>query len=298
MAPAHGHSRPSPAVGPGSTLPLVHGLGPATVASAVAAAAVVLASAMGLAAGSDRYLQSQSVLVSQGADAANLIAVLLVLVALWLAHRGSINALLLWPGALFYMTYADVPYLIGAPFTPLLFVDVVAFLAAAYALASLATGTDGTVLAERFAHAPAKAVGTILTVIGVLAYAGLVSTAIGAFGNSATEEAWRGHWVADWILGAPVLIMGGVLLWAKRPFGYTAAPGLLLVSALGGVIFAVAAVADNLFEGIRTDPAVVVVHLIIGAASAAVMIWFLIAPTRAERGQRLRLRPGAASGAA
>ncbi|HKU10777.1 MAG TPA: hypothetical protein VJQ61_06060, partial [Sinomonas sp.] len=109
-------------------------LGQTTAASLVAATTAVLASAFGLAAGAGRYAQSQSVLVSQGADVANLIAVLLVLVALWLAIRGSLTALLLWPGGLFYLAYAYIPYLIGAPFTPLLFADVVAFLAAAHAL--------------------------------------------------------------------------------------------------------------------------------------------------------------------
>lgn len=259
-----------------------HGLGHATVASLIAGAAVVVASALGWGSGAGRYAQSQSVLVSQGADAANLIAVLLVLAALWLARRGSLTALLLWPGGLFYLAYAFVPYLVGAPFTPLLFDDVVAFLAAAYALAALATGIDGMALRDRFSAAPARTVGAILAVIGVLAYAGLVGTAIGALGSSATESAWRGHWVADWILGTPVLIMGGVMLWARLPFGYTAAPGLLLVSALGGVVFAVAAAVDNLTGGIRTDVSVIVVHLVISAASLAVLAWFLAAAHRAS----------------
>lgn len=280
-----------------TTLPIKHGLGRATVASLVTATAVVLASTIGLAS-TGRYAQSQSVLLSQGADAANLIAVLLVLAALWLARRGSQAALLLWPGGLFYLAYAYVPYLVGAPFTPLLFANVVAFLAAAYALASLLTGIDGAAIRERFSGAPARAVGAILAAIGVLAYAGLVVTAIGAFGSSATEAGWRGHWVADWILGTPVLIMGGILLWARRPFGYTAAPGLLLVSALGGVVFAVAAVTDNLSGGIRTDLSVVVVHLVISAASLAVLAWFLSATHRtAAKIRKPRLRPGAASGA-
>lgn len=262
-------------------LPVRHGLGHGTVASLTAGAALLLASGAGLAAGPARYVQSQSVLVSRGADAANLIAVLLVAAAPWLARRGSLAALLLWPGALFYVAYACLPYLIGAPFTPLLFAHVVAFLAAAYALASLATGIDGTALREHFAVAPARAVGAILAVIGVLAYAGLLSTAIGAFGSGATEAAWRGHWAADWILGTPALIAGGVLLWARRPFGYTVAPGLLLVSALGGVVFAVAAVVDNLSGGIRTEGSVVVVHLVISAGALAVLAWFLTAPHRA-----------------
>ncbi|MGM9474239.1 hypothetical protein ACS5PJ_19800 [Pseudarthrobacter sp. YS3] len=137
------------------TLPSKHRLGQATVASLVAAAAIVLASTVGLA-DAGRYAQSQSVITPQGADAANLIAVLFVLAALWLARRGSLTALMLWPGGLLYLAYAYIPYLVGTPFTPLLFDDVVAFLAAAYALASLVTGIDGTAIRDRFVHRPGQ----------------------------------------------------------------------------------------------------------------------------------------------
>lgn len=263
-----------------TALPLRSGLGHATTASAITGAAVVLATAVGLIAGAERYAGSQSVLVSQGADVANLIAVVLMVVTMWLAHRGSITALLLWPGSLFYLAYAYLPYVVGAPFILLVLVDVVAFLAAAYGVTSLATGIDGGALRGRFAAAPARAVGAILTGIGVLAYAGLLVTAISTFGSE-PEAAWRGHWVADWVLGTPVLVVGGILLWSRRPFGYVAAPALLLVSALGGVVFAVAAVVDNLVGSIRTDVSVIVVHLVISAASLAVLVWFLVVPRRA-----------------
>ena len=76
-------------------LPVKRGPRQATVASLVAAMAVVLASAGGLAAGPGRYALSQSVLVSSGADA---IVALVLLVVLTLALRGSLTALLLWPG--------------------------------------------------------------------------------------------------------------------------------------------------------------------------------------------------------
>ncbi len=36
--------------------------------------------------------------------------VALVLTTMWMAPRGSLTALLLWPGGLFYLGYAMVPY--------------------------------------------------------------------------------------------------------------------------------------------------------------------------------------------
>lgn len=215
-----------------SNLATGRGLGQATIASVVGAVSVAAGSAGGLMAGAGRYRASQSVLVSAGADVANLIAVVLLIAVTWLAHRHSVVALLMWPGVLFYLSYAYVPYLVGAPFTPLVFAYVVVFLAATYGLISILTTLDLVELQQRFRFSHPRAVGGVLTVIGVLAYAGLVGTAVGAFGTSTTEAAWRGHWMADWVLGTPALLVGGVLLWARRPVGYSVAPGLLLVSVL------------------------------------------------------------------
>lgn len=257
-------------------------LGHAYAASLAAAAGVIVSSSVGMIGGAARYGASQSVLVSSGSDAANLIAVVLLLAAMGLARR-SLGALLLWPGSLFYLAYAYVPYLVGAPFTPLMFAYVLVFLASVYGLAGVLLAVDGPRVRERFTGAHARTVGGILAAVGILAYAGLVVTALGALGSPATEAAWRGHWVADWVLRTPVLVLGGIMLWARRPFGYVAAPGLLLVSALGGVVFAVAAVLDNSAGGPVTDGSVVVVHLVISAASLAVLVWHLTVLASARR---------------
>jgi hypothetical protein len=279
-------------------LPLRHGLGRAAAGSLVTGAAVVLASALGLFESAARYSASQSIPVSRGADAANLIVVVVLLVSMWLARRGSLVALLLWPGALFYLAYAYIPYLVGAPFTPLVFGYFVVFLASVYGLTALLFALDGDSLRQRFAAAHARTVGGILTAIGVLAYAGLVVTAIGTFDGGATEAAWRGHWVADWVVGTPALLLGGIMLWARRPFGYSVAPAMLLVSALGGVVFAAAAALDNFSGGLRTDWTVVVVHLVISAVSLAVLVWHLGALSPEKFASGPRREPGRRSGPA
>jgi hypothetical protein len=57
---------------------------------------------------------------------------------------------------------------------------------------------------------------------------------------------------------------------------------LLLVSGLGGVAFAVAAVLDNLGSGPQTEPAVIAVHLVISAVSFALLAWFVRGATREQ----------------
>ena len=52
-----------------------------------------------------------------GQDALNLLVGLPILLgSMWLARRGSLIGLLLWPGALFYVLYDYGYYVLGAPF--------------------------------------------------------------------------------------------------------------------------------------------------------------------------------------
>ena len=55
-----------------------------------------------------------------GHDAFNLVVgVPILLGGVWFARRGSLLAMLLWPGGLFYLLYTYAIYLIGAPFSGL-----------------------------------------------------------------------------------------------------------------------------------------------------------------------------------
>lgn len=257
-------------------IPLQAGLRHSTVASLVAVVFVAIASIAGIFAGPDRYAQSGTVLVSVGADVANLAVALMVAVACGLTWRGHAAALLVWPGGLFYLVYAIVPYLVGAPFAPLLLADVVAILAGADALAVLWAHIDRTDVSKRAAHAPTRTVGVFLVLIGVLAYVGLFVTMITEFSGNAPDPATRGHWLSDWVLGTPLLVIAGVMLTRRLPFGSVLAPGALAVSAIGGVAFAVAAMVNNLAGQLSTDPWVIVVHVVISTASAAMVVWYLV----------------------
>ena len=223
-------------------LPTIRSLSAAYLSSLAIAVGLVVASAAGLAG--DPYGTSALVLVSRGADAANLVLVLPILLgSMWLARRGSLIGLLLWPGALFYVLYAYVPYVVGAPFTALFFVHVGLVTLSAFTIIGILASIDAADVRQRLARAPARSVGGALVVIALLAYAGLIGVAISALGDPTTEAATRPLAVADWVVGTPVLVVGGLLLLGRAALGYVVAPGLLLVSGLGGVAFAIAAVA-------------------------------------------------------
>jgi hypothetical protein len=259
-------------------------LNPAYVSSLVMALGIALVCVVGSVwSAKSLYADSQLVLISRGADAANLVLLLPILLgSMWLARRGSLFGLLLWPGALFYALYAYLPYLVGAPFSWLFFVYVALVTLSAFTVIGILASVDTEDVRRRLAGAPARGAGAALVVISLAAYAGLTATAVGALGDPTREAATRPLAVADWALGTPVLLLGGVLLWLRVPLGYVAASGLLLVSGLGGVLFALAAVFDNLVSGPQTDPAVIAVHLVISALSLALLAWFVRGATREQ----------------
>jgi hypothetical protein len=255
-------------------LPTIRSLSGAYLSSSVIAVGLVVASAAGLAG--DPYGTSALVLVSRGADAANLVLVLPILLgSMWLARRGSLIGLLLWPGGLFYVLYAYVPYVVGAPFTALFFVHVGLVTLSAFTIIGILASIDAADVRQRLARAPARSVGGALVVIALLAYAGLIGVAIRALGDPTTEAATRPLAVADWVVGTPVLVIGGLLLLGRAALGYVVAPGLLLVSGLGGVAFAIAAVVDNVLGSPQTEPAVIAIHLVIATISIGLLAYFV-----------------------
>lgn len=279
------------------SLPLKRRLGQARAASLVAAAAAVPASAFGLGTGAGRYASSQSVLVSQGADMANLIAVLLVLVALWLASRGSRTALLLWPGGLLSgLRPRPVPGRRPVHTAALRRCRGLPRCRLRPGVSRYGNRRDGPRRTVLHGPGPSRRRHSGCHRRSRLRLARLhrdrrlrQQRDRGCLARALGRRLDPGHTSLD---------HGGILLWARRPFGYPPAPGPLLASALGGVVFAASAFVDNLVGGIQTDPSVVV-HLVINAASAAVLVWFLVAPSPARADfPKPCLRHGAAPGAA
>lgn len=257
----------------------------AAAGSLLVCAGVVVASTSGLVAGERLTGESALVLVSRGADAANLLLVPLVIGAMWSALRGSLVGMLIWPGALFYCLYAYVPALVGAEFSWLFFVHVGLVTGSAFTVIGIVGCMDTETVRGGWSPRAARVIGAALATIALAAFAGLAASALGALGDPGREAAMRPLAVADWAVGTPALLAGGVLLWLRAPMGYAAAPGLLLVSALGGAVFAMAAVIDNAAAGPQTDAAVIAVHVVVSMVSLALLAFALreaSSPRKAE----------------
>lgn len=64
---------------------------------------------------------------------------------MWLARRGSLIGLLLWPGTLFYVLYGYAFYLIGVPFNALFLLYVALVTVSTYTMIGLLASIDGEV---------------------------------------------------------------------------------------------------------------------------------------------------------
>ncbi|HJQ28227.1 MAG TPA: hypothetical protein VJ827_02725 [Rubrobacter sp.] len=265
-----------------NTLPLKHAPKLAYLLSAVVAILMAVVSAAGLALGSTGLYGADPKLALGateaeagllvpgflGQDAFNLVVALpLLLGAMWLARRGSLVGLLLWPGMLFYALYWYVLYLVGAPFSMLFLLYVPLVTLSAYAIIALVASIDGGRVRRRLAKVvPARLVGGILVVLALLT---LAQDASGAFvtalsGNAPVDLAARHVWISDLALQAPAVLVGGLLLFRREALGYVAGAGLLLQYGLSAIGFVASMALQAILGGSPLDVATIVVLFVFG----------------------------------
>jgi hypothetical protein len=270
-----------------NTLPITRDLRLAYLVSLVITVLLIVASVAGLKFGSAGLysVEPRLVQVSRGGDAANIVVGLPILIgSLWLARRGSLIGLLLWPGALFSVLYTYALYLVGAPFNALFLAYVALVTLSAYTTIGIVASIDGESVRQRLTFAPARIAGGTLVGLAVLAYAALTSLVIATLASpSGGDPLLRPQWIVDYTVGTPVLLIGGVLLWQRARLGYVVAAGLLFVSGVNGVAFAVSGVLGALITAAPTDAAVIAVHLGISAISFALLVLFLRGAARRQR---------------
>jgi hypothetical protein len=259
-------------------LPVTHDLTVAYVATLLLVGLMLVASVAGILLPAALY-SSDPTYVSAfgGQDAANLVVGLpMLLGSSWLARRGSLVGLLLWPGALFYVLYTYALYLVGAPFNRLFLAYVALVVMSAYVTIALVASIDSDRVREQFPRVPARTLGGVLLAIGLLATVGLLVWLTPAIANpESTDPLLHARWIVDFTVGNPVLLIGGVLLWRHVGLGYTTAAGLLLLSGANGFTFAIGGVVGALLAATAFETAVIATHLAIALVCLGVLGLFL-----------------------
>ncbi|MBC8402269.1 MAG: hypothetical protein H8E14_12340 [Candidatus Marinimicrobia bacterium] len=164
-------------------------------------------------------------------DAGNLlIALPLLLVSLWLTYRGNIMGLLCWPGALFYVLYVYVPYLIAIPFNLFFPAYLLLIPLSGIGIFYIMANIDGVAIRRRFIdQAPARTAAGILVGLSVLIILRQSILMVTALMNQTTVDIQElALWIDDFALAVPLMLISGILLWRREPLGFVTAPALLV----------------------------------------------------------------------
>ena len=164
-------------------------------------------------------------------DLATLFIILPILLgSLWLAQRRKLIGLLCWTGALFAVLYTFIPYLIAVPFNILSLVYIIVVPLSAATMIGLVANLDGEkILAHLQGRVSARISGGILTGLGILIIVRQTAMMVSALINHVPVPMLElSVWIADFAVASPAVLVAGIQLWRRKPFGYTTAGGLLL----------------------------------------------------------------------
>ncbi len=167
-------------------------------------------------------------------DVVNLLIGLPVLLgSMALARGGRLIGLLFWPGALYYITYNYLAYTLAMPFTWPFLVYLVLVGMSIYTIFRLLASVDVAAVAQRLKGAiRERFIGGVLAGFGILFFALQGSKVVQALtGQAALTGGDLALAVTDLIL-IPTWVVGGILLWQRRAFGYLTGAGLLFQASM------------------------------------------------------------------
>ncbi len=167
-------------------------------------------------------------------DVVNLfIGLPILLGSMWLTWRGKLIGLLLWPGALFFVLYNYIVYVFAMPLNVAFLLHLALVTLSVYTLIGLVVSIDGKAVQQRLAGAvPERLSGGVLAGLGLLFFLRVIGVIVNALTNQTpiaeTELALH---ASDFLI-TPAWVIGGVLLWRRREFGYVTGLGLLFQASM------------------------------------------------------------------
>jgi hypothetical protein len=199
-----------------------------------------------------------------------LIGLPILLGSLWFARRGRLVGLLLWPGALMYILYNYIAYILGLPPSTFTIVFIALVLLSAYIIIDLLRSIDAGAVQELLSgQVPVRLTGWVLLVFGILFIFRAVSVLIQ--GSSAAEF---GTLIADIVL-AVVMAAGGVLLLRRLPLGYISGLGLLFGASMLFVGLIAYLLLQPVLTGVPFSPVDILVVFVMGLVCFIPFILFL-----------------------
>jgi len=263
---------------PSDSLPITRDLMLAYALSLIVALIMTFVSAVGLLYQTLIYPTDELLLSFVPNDAVNLVVGLPILLgSIWLARRGKLIGLLCWPGALFYVLYTYIPYLIGVPFNVPFLLYLLLVTLSTYTLIGLIASIDGDAVRQRLTGAvPARTAGGVLAGLAILIIVRQISLIVTALTSQAPVDTLElAVWINDFTVACPALFVGGFLLWRRKALGYVAGAGLLLQYGVLSIVLIPMMVFKAIHTGSPIDVAGIVVLLVMGATCFIPLAFFV-----------------------
>jgi len=225
-----------------NSLPIKRNLKLLYILSFIIASLMAIASIAGVLFRSRIYPTDELLSTFISNDVVNLLIGLpIILGSMLLAMRGKLIGLLFWPGALFFVLYNYFIYVLAMSFNLAFLLHLTLITLSVYTLIILIASIDGKPIQQRLAgNVHERIVGGILVGMGLLFFLQVVGVMINSLANqipiTVTELALH---VSDFLI-SPALVIGGMLLWRHKEFGYVSGLGLLFQTSMlfvGLIIF-------------------------------------------------------------
>ena len=251
--------------------------------SAIDALLVLTASASGIFLKSIYARETPSWAVQGiGQDIVNLIAAVVLFIAIYFVNKGSFKAFLIWSGVLLYLIYAYVIYAFDVHFNSLFLVYVAILGLSFYALVVSVIHVHLDDMQAYFsAKTKARVVSVFLLVLGILFYLLWLREEIPALLTGKIPQSvlqanlpTNPVHVLDLGLYLPAMLITGLLLWRRKLLGYLLAGPLLVFSILTGcAILAIFLVMSS--KGMPTNVAIEAFLVVIIVVSLVLSVLFL-----------------------
>ena len=157
----------------------------------------------------------------------------MLLGSMWLTRRGNLIGLLLWPGALLFVLYNYIVYVLAMPLNVAFLLHLALVTLSLYSLIGLVASIDGKAVQQRLIGAVSERLaGGVLAGLGLLfflrAIGVLVTTLISQKRIAELELALH---TTDSLI-APTWVVCGVLLWRRKESGYVTGLGMLFQASM------------------------------------------------------------------
>jgi hypothetical protein len=210
-------------------------------------------------------------------DVANLIIGLpMLLGSLWSARRGGLAGLLLWPGALLYALYNYLAYAFVMPVSWIYMAYLILVVLTGYTIVAVVAGIDHETVMDRLqGRVPVRLSAAVLTILGIAIFLRvffvLASSLSGTADLPVTELAVL---LPDALL-SPAWVIGGLMLWRRRPLGYVAGLGLLFQTSMLFIGLIIVLFLQPVLTNAQFSPLDVIVVAVMGSVTFVPTALFL-----------------------